>query len=175
MTATPRRSPLAARRPIPHRAASADPAALALVLARIWLEVRSGLRPFAQLSPHLAPATLRRLQSQLSARTGGRAGRPARVRRVVASEPAEGVCEACVLVEEGARTTALAVRLERHRGRWRVVELAAPEAGFPAAATASLPEDAPIRDAFDEAAAEAVEAGRPGSAPPTGLTPRGTA
>jgi hypothetical protein len=40
-----------------------------------------------------------------------------------------------VLLEQAGRITALAIRLERHRGSWRVVELTSPEAGLAPLAT----------------------------------------
>jgi hypothetical protein len=79
------------------------------------------------------------------------------VRTVRTFAPSRDACEASVLVEHGGRTTALAIRLERHRGRWRAVELTAPEAGLSGLTTASLGPDTPVRDAFDEAAEEAGE------------------
>jgi hypothetical protein len=131
-----------------------DPARLASLLVRVWLEVRAGRRPIAQLTPLVAPAARRRLAAQLarSAKDGGAA---ARVRTVRTFAPGPDACEASVLVDQGGRTTALAVRLERHRGAWRAVELTAPETGLPALPTASLGVDVPVRDAFDEAAEEA--------------------
>ena len=159
MTTRPQRPALTSPRNIAPRSLQPDPARLAALLARTWLEVRSGRRPFAQLSPYLAPAAARRLQAQLSPRMGGAVGAAARIRRVVTCQPAPRVHEACVLLEQDGRTTALAVRLERHRGVWRAVELTAPEAGLAPLPTASLPDDAPVRDAFDEVADEVDEPG----------------
>lgn len=129
------------------------PARLAGLLARAWLEVRDRRRPLAQLAPLLAPAVRRRLEAQV--RPPGRAGTGrVRVRRVTATSPSAGVCEAVVVVDDDVRATAIAVRLERHRGAWRAVELAAPEAGLPALRTASAPAGHRPPDAFDEALAD---------------------
>lgn len=126
----------------PRRPASApaggtrpDPQRLAALLTRTWLEVRSGRRPLAQLAPLLTPALHRRLASQIP-RPPLAGGGMVRVRRTVVSQPAEGACEASVVVEQGGRVTAFAVRLERYHGAWRVVELTAPELGLRPLSTA---------------------------------------
>lgn len=137
-----------------------DPTRLAGLVARAWLEVVAGRRPLAQLDGLLAPAARTRL-CRLRDRVGV-APDPtcARVRRVTASRPAADACEAVVLIERAGRTTAIAVRLERHRTTWRVVELTPPEAGLRPLPTASCPHPGRPRDAFDEAEEEArLEAG----------------
>ena len=134
-----------------------DPQRLAGLLVRAWLEVRARRRPLMQLTPLLAPAVRRRLAIQIAPRGDHHSRQPARVRRVRASSPSPSVCEAVVVVEQADRTTAFAVRLERHRGAWRAVELAAPEAGLPALRTASLPPGHHMPDAFDEVLAEVGE------------------
>jgi hypothetical protein len=143
-------------RPLDGRPPGPAPDRLAQLLVQAWLEVRAGRRPLSQLDPLLAPAARRRLAAQLSLRPDA-AAPVGRVHRVRSCAPSPDACEASVLVRRGARTTAFAVRLERHRGVWRAVELTAPEAGFAPLPTASLGRDAPLRDAFDEAAAEAGE------------------
>ena len=144
-------------RPAPRRPPGPDPARLASLLARAWLEVRAGRRPLSQLEPLVAPAVQRRLAAQVSPRAWARRHATIRIRRVVATWPSPYACEATVVVDRDGRITAFAIRLERHRGAWRAVELTAPEAGLPPLATASLPSAAPIRDAFDEALEEAGE------------------
>ena len=134
-----------------------DPARLAGVLARTWLEVQARRRPLAQLAPLLAPAVLRRLSVQIPALGQVTEHEPARVRRVTTRHPTDRACEAVVTVDHGERTTAIAVRLECHHGRWRVVELAPPEAGLPALRTSSSPVRTPRPDAFDEVLAEVGE------------------
>lgn len=140
-------------KPLPGRPPGPDPRRLAALLARTWLEVREGRRPLAQLAPVLAPSLQRRLEHQLTVRPQA-PSHPTRVRRVAAFWPTPAACEAAVVVDRGGRTTAVAVRLERHLGAWRVVELTAPEDGLPALVTASLPDDYRPRDAFDEALEE---------------------
>jgi hypothetical protein len=81
------------------------------------------------------------------------------VRRVIAGAPTPtGAVEATVLVERGGRTTAVAVRLERHHGCWRATELTAPESGYAPLPTRSSPRRERRLDAFDEVAAEAAGA-----------------
>ncbi|HSK25146.1 MAG TPA: Rv3235 family protein [Egicoccus sp.] len=124
------------------------PQALAALLVGVWLEVRAGLRPLRQLEPLVTPVVYRRLARQMPGVRG--LAPPARVSRVRACTPAAGVCEAAVTVTANGRTTAIAVRLERHLGRWRAVELTAPEAGLAALTTGTLPPGWRPRDAFDE-------------------------
>jgi hypothetical protein len=131
-----------------------DPARLAVLLVRLTAEVAAGRRPVAQLEPLLAPTLLRRLAAQL--RPGiERPQEPPHVRRVVVAPPTPtGAVETTVLLEAGGRITALAVRLERHRGLWRATELTAPESGYRALPTRSDPLQRRGSDAFDEAAEE---------------------
>ena len=144
-------------RPADRRPADPDPARLAAVLARAWLEVHAGRRSLPQLRPLLSPATYRRLASQLRTTPPVPASDGPHVRRVVSTHPAPGACEATVLVERDGRISAIAVRLERHRGAWRAVELTPPEAGLPPLPTRSLPPGHRPRDAFDEVLEEAGE------------------
>lgn len=134
-----------------------DPGRLAGLLARAWLEVRARRRPLAQLAPLLTPAVRRRLEVQIAPVETARHLGQAHVRRVRTSQPSSMACEAVVLVEQDERTSAIVVRLERHHARWRVVELASPEAGLPALRTASHPTPRPRPDAFDEVLAEVGE------------------
>jgi hypothetical protein len=147
--------PAASRvRPLDGRPPGPAPDRLAHLLVQVWLEVRAGRRPLSQLDPLLAPAARRRLAAQLPTRPDPSAP-VGRVQRVRSYAPTRDACEASVVVRHGVRATAFAVRLERHRGVWRAVELTAPEAGLAPLPTASLGIDAPLRDAFDEAAEEA--------------------
>jgi hypothetical protein len=135
-----------------------DPARLVVLLVRVTAEVAAGRRPLAQLEPLLAPTLLRRLAAQL--RPGiSRPDGPPRIRRVfVAPASPTGAVEATVLLEDDGRVTALAVRLERHRGLWRATELTAPESGYRPLPTRSDPLGRRGPDAFDEAASEAEDA-----------------
>lgn len=149
------------RRPAAGRPPDPDPQRLAGLLAQAWLEVRTGRRPLHQLRPLLSPATFRRLAAQLR-RCPPAPAESIRVRRVTASHPTPEACEATVLIDQNGRTTAIAVRLERHLGAWRAVELTAPESGLPPLHTRSLPADHRPRDAFDEVLEEAGEQRPPG-------------
>lgn len=130
-----------------------DPARVAGLLVAAWTEVRRGQRPLRQLDPLLSPAARRRLVAQVPPRSAAPSA-PTRVRKVITRHPGTSVCEAVVLVETGRRVTAVAVRLERHLGRWRAVEVTAPESGLTALPTSSLPAGYRRRDAFDEAEEE---------------------
>ncbi len=144
-------------RPADRRPPDPDPARLAAVLARAWLEVHAGRRSLTQLRPLLSPATYRRLTAQLRTTPPAASGDGPHVRRVVSTHPVPDACEATVLIERDGRLSAIAVRLERHRGAWRAVELTAPEAGLPPLPTRSLPRGHRPRDAFDEVLEEAGE------------------
>jgi hypothetical protein len=127
-----------------------DPGRLASLLVRTWLEVRAGRRSLDQLAPLVTPAVLRRLAPQVT--VGCDAAPPVNVRTVRVDAPSPLAREASVMVRDTTgRTTAVAVRLERNLGRWRVTELMAPEAGLPPLTTASFPDGYRRRDAFDEA------------------------
>ncbi|MEX0705828.1 MAG: Rv3235 family protein [Nitriliruptoraceae bacterium] len=134
-------------RPTRRPSSRPDPARLAALLVQVWVDVRAGRRSFRQLRVLTAPALERQLTAQLvCAPRGPRAT----VRRVTTCCPRDGVCEAAVTIQTSTRVTAVAVRLEIHRGVWRAVELTAPEAGFAPLRTASAPLRI-VTDAFDEA------------------------
>jgi hypothetical protein len=159
MTHPPTR-PSAAARPVAGRPPGPDPVRLATLLVRTWLEVRAGRRPLDQLSPLVTPAVQRRLATMIARRRPSAAA--GRVHKVRVTRPSRSACEACVtVVDEGGRTTAVAVRLERHLGAWRVTELMTPEAGLPPLSTSSLPDGYQPRDAFDEVHEEEERSGRP--------------
>ena len=91
-------------------------------------ELLSGAWPPAQLARFTTLDVLEQLE-----RSTGRLGRTANgtravtMRPVVASvhlsEPADGVAEACAVVDTGPRRRALALRLEGLDGRWRCTAL----------------------------------------------------
>ena len=134
-----------------------DPIRLAGLLARAWMEVRAGHRPVAQLDGLISPAARRRLRHQLPPAGAPRPSGHVRIARLIGSAPAPGVREVAVLVEHEQRLTAIAVRMERHRGSWRATELTAPEAGLRALPTSSVATTGRPRDAFDEVFEEAGE------------------
>ncbi|TNC16806.1 energy transducer TonB [Georgenia sp. 311] len=99
----------------------------AATLVRAAVEVLTGSRPTAQLTRWLSAE----LYDQLARRAGLAVrvlGRPdpalcARVRRVRCTQVRPGVHEAAVVVHDGVRIRAAAVRVECHRGRWRATAL----------------------------------------------------
>lgn len=104
-----------------------DPAAWCGSLVRASVEVLSGSRPVAQLARWVSGE----LYDSLARRAGLAVrikGRPAVVRQAVVR--AVRVCrlspmlaEAAVVVHDGVRVRAAAVRIEAHRGRWRATAL----------------------------------------------------
>jgi hypothetical protein len=141
-------------RPTPGRTTSETRAArMAAMLVVAHGEVAAGLRPFDQLRPWLAPTLVRRLAVRLRT-TGPDPTAKAVVTNVLTAPPTpSGAIEATVIVRRGPRGGAVAVRLERHRGRWRATELTAPESGHAPLLTRPGTDD---RDAFDEVADEAA-------------------
>lgn len=148
------------RRPVsPRPPERPDAAAFTALLARTYLEVLGGLRPIEQLAPLLSPVVHGRLARQVRQRPRvAVAAIVEAVPSVVVSWVSEHACEAVAVVDRGVRVTAIAARIERHRGCWRVTDLAAPEDGFAPLRASSIPEPAPASpDAFDEVEA-AVDA-----------------
>lgn len=97
------------------------------------MEVLAGIRPIHQLARRLDPRCLAALQHRaaLIRRELTRSGNPAlarlhrnsAVRSVRVCQVAEGVYEASAVVVDDVRARAVAVRLERSKQVWRVVEL----------------------------------------------------
>jgi hypothetical protein len=158
--ATPRTThrPDRTERPGRRPGSPPDPESLVVLLVRLTAEVAAGRRPVAQLEPLLAPTLLRRLAAQLRPGMARPDGLPHIRRVLVAPASPTGALEATVLLEGDGRVTALAVRLERHRGLWRATELTAPESGYRPLPTRSDPLVRRGPDAFDEAASEARDA-----------------
>lgn len=105
-----------------------DPAALAIVAATAYVEIRSGRRPVRQLEGLATRTLLRRLES-LVCRTR-RQRQPAggvSIRRVFPCRVHDDVVEVAVVLHVARRCGAVAVRLERRAGRWWVTDLSAPE------------------------------------------------
>ena len=128
-----------------RRADLPEPNGWSAQLARAVVEVLSGTRAPAQLvrwtTPEVHAVIARRhalVQRRVAAGIGGANGagsgssardgratrpRPAVVRRVVVCEPADGVAEVSVVVVQGGRVRALAMRLVGQDGRWRLTVL----------------------------------------------------
>jgi hypothetical protein len=143
------------RPPRGGRPAPGEPARLAAAAARWYVEVEAGRRPFAQAAELLSPALRTRIVARLHRqRAAGRAtNQPGLrvVRNVRLWQVRDDAYEAVAVVDRGTRTTALAMRLERHHGRWRITELTGPEHGEPPVRSTSRPEPPASRpDAFDE-------------------------
>ena len=92
-----------------------------------------GARPVTQLRRWLTDEVYDQLRRSTAPRTGRVADRrrryaPARSPRVVlravrTCEVADGLVEACAVVDDGQRAWALALRLEGADGRWRCTTL----------------------------------------------------
>ncbi|HEX2028375.1 MAG TPA: Rv3235 family protein [Nitriliruptorales bacterium] len=147
------------RRPAASRPEPVDgPRAERLVraVAFAFLEIEAGRRPLDQIAPLLAPALRARLAA--SVRRAGPGPALDAVLSVRTTNPSPDVCDAAVVVRRGERVGVLAVRVERHRHLWRVVEIARPEDGHPAAATCPRPPAPAPAEAWTRA--PAVPAGR---------------
>ena len=97
------------------------------------MEVLAGIRPIHQLARRLDPRCLASLQHRAAlirrelTRTGNpalaRLHRNSTVRSVRVCEVADGIYEASAVVVDDVRARAVAVRLERSKQVWRIVEL----------------------------------------------------
>lgn len=98
-----------------------DPRRWAAMIAQAVVEIVAGRRPPVQVVRWLeAPVYERVRRSAEAAATRGarRAGTPVRVRRVRVSTDLDAAVEAVVVVDDGLRCRALALRLEALDGRW---------------------------------------------------------
>jgi hypothetical protein len=103
------------------RAELPAPGPRAGVLVRGILEVLSGRRSVSQLVPWVSTEVYDELEVNIappSMRTSADA-----TRRLIVTEPADGVAEVAAVVQRGARAAALAMRLEGLDGRWVVTAL----------------------------------------------------
>jgi hypothetical protein len=104
-----------------------EPRRWAAQLVQAVIEVIAGDRPATQLirwtNEEIYATVARRATLGHRARRSGRSPLRAVVRSVRVTEPAEGVAEACALVQRGLRTTAVALRLEGIDGRWQCTAL----------------------------------------------------
>jgi hypothetical protein len=85
------------------------------------VEVLNGYRPTTQLRPLIHPKHFTDISDQLLRRTvrvrmspaqAAHHGRLVRARRMLLCEPANGVVEAAVVLEQGPATWAMAIRME---------------------------------------------------------------
>lgn len=124
LDSAPPSSPPGHRHPKPS---APDPERLARAVAHAFLEVEAGRRPLSQLERALSPALWQRL-CRLAPRPGpGPTGDA--VIAVHGQRITDDAFDAAVVVRRGERCGVIALRLERHRAAWRVVELARPEDG----------------------------------------------
>lgn len=104
-----------------------DPAAWCGSLVRAAVEVLGGSRPVAQLARWLSADLYESLarRAGLAVRIKGRPTvvRQAVVRKVRVCQLSPVLAEAAVVVHDGARVRAAAIRIEAHRGRWRATAL----------------------------------------------------
>lgn len=107
-----------------------DPTLWAARITHALLEVMTGVRPAPQVlrwtTPEVYAVIARR--SALVARRVAQGSAPRqrprlRVVRVRVCEPADGVAEAAVVVQDGPRVRAVAIRLVGQDGKWRVSAL----------------------------------------------------
>jgi hypothetical protein len=97
------------------------PQGRAVVLVRAILEALAGDRPLTQLSRWVSEDVYADIESTVC--PGTPRTWAATVRRVIVTEPADGVAEVAAVIQRGLRSTALALRLEGLDGRWVVTAL----------------------------------------------------
>jgi hypothetical protein len=104
-----------------------EPGAWVARLVQAVVEVLAGDRPLLQLMRWLDITVYEQLSEHVTKRagrpSGARPGPVRAVRSVHLCEPRAGVVEAAVVVGNGVRVRAVAVRLEGARGRWRCTRL----------------------------------------------------
>lgn len=121
--------------PAPGRSADDDRAEVERILgavARAALEVLAGCRPVTQLRPLIAPPLVQRLHQHRGSIREADLPRLDDVGPIEAEWPTPDACEATVLCRLAERTAAMALRMERRDGAWRVVEAATPDMPRPA-------------------------------------------
>ncbi|MDQ1293247.1 MAG: hypothetical protein QG608_1128 [Actinomycetota bacterium] len=102
-----------------------EPQRWAAHLTQAALEVAEGVRPPGQLAPW-ATEEVRTALAQMGeqrAAPGLRRARRITVRSVRVTHPAQDVAEACALVTDGQNLRAVALRLEKGDGRWRITAM----------------------------------------------------
>lgn len=109
------------RRPAPPELP--DPAAMCGPLVLAVVEALAGTRPLAQLVRWVSPAVLDALASRTSPSPAPRGLRRTTIRRTHVCRIDARTAEASVVVHDGDRVRAAAVRLEARRGHWRATAL----------------------------------------------------
>jgi hypothetical protein len=104
-----------------RRAALPAPRTWAGRVVQAIVEVLAGMRPATQLVRWTTEEVYEQISSRVLPARGCDVEGPPRgvVRSLHVSEPADGVAEVCALVRRGARSTAVALRLEGMDGRWQ--------------------------------------------------------
>lgn len=104
-----------------------DPTVACCVLVQAAVEAIRGARPVAQLVRWVTPQVYDSVAQRAALTTRVRGEAPAEIRtsirRVRLCRLGDTAVEASVVVDDGPRVRAVAVRLERHRGGWRAVAL----------------------------------------------------
>ena len=108
--------------PAPVDEAAPDPTRLCGSLVLAAVESLAGGRPLLQLTRWVSPAVYEQLARRCPP-VGARAGRRPTVRSTVVSRVSPTVAEASVVVHDGTRVRAAAVRMELRRGSWRATVL----------------------------------------------------
>lgn len=103
----------------------ADPTALCCAVVQAAIEVIDGLRSATQLVRWVTPEVLEQLRTraELTVPTLRRPPGATRVRRVRLDRVSARCAEASVVVQDGQRVRAAAVRAEVLHGRWRLTVL----------------------------------------------------
>ncbi len=106
---------------------SVDPFSFCGSLALAAVEALSGIRPLAQLARWVSPTVYERTARRAALTAPrGELSPPTRrptVRRIRVFRLGPGAVEASVVVADGDRVRAVAVRIEPHRGAWRAEDL----------------------------------------------------
>ena len=108
-----------------------DPTGLCCAVARAAMESLRGVRPLSQLVRSVSPEVFDALHARYQVREQARSrpGAPpvsqsrARVRAARIIRLGPSAAEASVVIDDADRVRAAALRVEEHRGRWRVVVL----------------------------------------------------
>jgi hypothetical protein len=106
----------------PARSRLGSPAQAGARIALAICEVEAGLRFPLQLEQRCHLSLWPKLSARLR-RSGGPAVPVGSLVRVVAQEHVAGLAEVTVLLRRGGRVVPLAMRLDRAKGRWKLVEL----------------------------------------------------